>query len=90
MATTTSTIRAAAAAAAAIGALALLPAGAGAATVEVDPGSLTPGFADSIVGGDGTLIRLRLEGDIVSVHPQALPAVLARAIQQGVKVRIEP
>ena len=86
----------AAAVAAALGALALLPATASSAplpsvslagdsTVKLDPGTLPPQLADALVGEDG-LVRLRLEGNVVTVDPQSLPPNLARALRAAIHI----
>ncbi len=96
MPTFTSYIGARAAAVTAAGALALLPATAGAApvhpvalsgesTLRVDLASVPPVLADALVGERG-LVRLRLEGNVVTVDPQSLPPNLARALRTAVYV----
>jgi hypothetical protein len=86
----------AAAVTAAVGALALLPATAssapvqpvalsGESTLRIDLASLPPVLADAVVGEDG-LVRLRLEGNVVTVDPDSLPPNLARALRSAVYV----
>ena len=58
-------------------------------TVKVDPQALPPALSDAVVGEDG-LIRLRLEGKVVTLQPRSLPASLERALRAGLTLSLNP